>query len=271
MNVELVHWNPSRPRFPGKFGRLLKVPTNNFGDLLGPMIVRRILERQGIEVQQGERSVRLLSVGSVLRLAREGDVVWGSGANGKSLDAQHDYSRLDIRAVRGPLTKAFLEAKGITVPSVFGDPGLLVSHLWTREEIGATARPEGTTVVPNLHDYEAMGDRSKVVNPRGNVWDIVRRIACSKLVVGSSLHGIVIAEAFGVPARLVASRTEPAFKYEDYYRGTGRSEFEMAADVHSAEKMGGEPALDWNPSALLNAFPSDLWAAGRDASISVEG
>lgn len=270
MTVELVHWNPSRPRFPGRLGRLFKVPTNNFGDLLGPLVVRRILERQGIAERQGEESVRLLSIGSILRLAREGDIVWGSGANGKSLDVDHDYSQLDVRAVRGPLTKAFLEAKGITVPTVFGDPGLLVSHLWTREEIGATAKPEGTTVVPNLHDYEAMGDRSKVVNPRANVWDIVRRIACSKLVVGSSLHGIVIAEAFGVPARLVASRTEPAFKYEDYYRGTGRSEFEMAVDVPTAERMGGEPALDWNPSALLGAFPSELWAAETDASTSVK-
>ena len=41
-------------------------------------------------------------------------------------------------------------------------------------------------------------------------------------MVSSSLHGIVIAEAYGVPAVLVASSTEPVFKYEDYYAGTGR-------------------------------------------------
>ena len=46
-------------------------PVNNFGDLLGPVIVRRMLKRLGLDAQP-KISARLLSVGSCLHFARDG-------------------------------------------------------------------------------------------------------------------------------------------------------------------------------------------------------
>jgi pyruvyltransferase len=99
--VELVHWNPRPALFSGRLGKRVRIRPriNNFGDLLGPVIVRRLLELRGIDPKRG-RPTRLLSVGSVLRLAREGDTIWGTGANGKSLDRAFDFEALDVRATR---------------------------------------------------------------------------------------------------------------------------------------------------------------------------
>lgn len=260
MTVEVVHWNPKRPMVPGRLGRLVPVRrrVSNFGDLLGPMIVSRIVANHGLTERDGTR--RLLAVGSIINLARAGDVIWGVGANGKTLHRLTTYRELDIRAVRGPLTRAFLQEKGYHVPAIYGDPGMLLGRLWPREHAARRVRPRPVTVVPNFNDMPHAVGRSDVVDPRTYVWDVLGALAASDLVVGSSLHAIVVAESFGVPARLVTSSVEPRFKYEDYYRGTGRNEFRPAPDVETAIDWGGEPLPSWDPKPLLDAFPRDLWA-----------
>ncbi|MDQ0574562.1 polysaccharide pyruvyl transferase family protein [Agromyces albus] len=259
MAVEVIHWNPRRPAFPGLLGRALPVrrPVNNFGDILGPLIVQRITERLGLKEPTDRR--RLVAVGSILRLARDGDVVWGTGANGKSVAEPLPYASLDVRAVRGPLTRSYLAQEGITAPEVYGDPGLLIGYLWSREELAHGHAPSDLAVVPNLHDYVASRHHPDVVNPQANVWHVLGRIAASRMVVGSSLHGVVIAESLGIPARLVTSSTEPRFKYDDYYLGTGREPGAFAPNVDSAVRMGGCPPPEWDPMQLLGAFPTDLW------------
>ncbi|MFI2487944.1 polysaccharide pyruvyl transferase family protein [Promicromonospora kroppenstedtii] len=259
MPVDVVHWNPRRPVLPGRWGRLVpwRRPVGNFGDLLGPLIVARLVAREGLTEPVSPR--RLLAVGSILNLARTGDVLWGIGANGKTLDHPPAYRELDVRAVRGPRTAAFLRAKGHTVPDVFGDPGLLLGRLWSREQIARDTAPRAVTVVPNLNDRHLAVGRSDAVDPTGDLTATLGAIAASDLVVGSSLHGIVVAESLGIPARLVTSRAEPAFKFEDYYRGTGRPAFRPAPDVETAIGLGGEPPPAWAPGPLLAAFPRDLW------------
>ena len=251
--VELVHWNPRR-----RVSRLLPArvtrPVDNFGDLLGPLVVRELLRRSGRE--HPVTDARLLSIGSVLHFARDGDVVWGSGVNGKTLAAPVTATRLDVRAVRGPRTRAVLARHGIDAPEVYGDPGLLVGELWPRESFGG--RPAGVTVLPNLHDVPAYRRHPGFLDPRTPVRRVLARIAASSLVVGSSLHGIVVAESLGVPARLVLPRAEPLFKYEDHYLGSGRDGFTPAATVAEAVAAGGEPPAVLDP-ALRTAFPVDLW------------
>lgn len=89
---------------------------------------------------------------------------------------------------------------------------------------------------------------------------VVEQIVGADLVLASSLHGVVIAEAFGIPARHVRlTETEPPFKYDDYARGTGRSGIDSANSVAEALEMGGAPPISFDPQALLATFPHDLW------------
>jgi pyruvyltransferase len=233
---------------------------NNFGDLLGPLIVGRILSMQGIDVSQAVRDRRLLTIGSILHLARNGDVIWGTGVNGKVPDEHHDFDTLDVRAVRGPVTQQLLLSRGIEAPAVFGDPGLLLPVVvpelrnWTR------TRRHRLTIVPNFNDYQKYDAHPDLLDPRSPVFVCLRRLAESELVVGSSLHAIVVAESLGIPARLVSSGAEAPLKYEDYFLGTGRQRLRTARSVEQAVKMDGEEPAIFDAGELLAAFPSDLWA-----------
>lgn len=262
MTVEIVHWNPLRPVFRGRVGKLVPVKrqVGNFGDMLGPMIVERMRERLGLAVAVGLPDRRLLSVGSILQYARNGDVVWGSGINGKVDPPWAAIDTLDIRAVRGPRTRARLLEHGFTVPEVYGDPALLLPELYPElSDWALEPKRYPVTVVPNLHDVAANAGRPNVVSPRAPVWRVLERIARSELVVGSSLHGIIVAESLGIPARLVAPARENLFKYRDYYESTGRDVVPLASTVDAAIAAGGAPGLRWDPAPLREAFPAELW------------
>jgi pyruvyltransferase len=256
--VEIVHWNPRRrvSRFaPARLTR----PVNNFGDLVGPWVVAELLRRRGLDPDRAVRPARLVAVGSILHLAQNDDVVWGAGLNGKALALAPGVQRLDVRAVRGPRTRELLLEAGHDVPEVYGDPGALVGVLWDRP---TTARTRDLTVIPNLNDARGHPSHPALVSPRTSLEKIIGIIASSRFVTGSSLHAIVIAESFGIPARLIRSAAEPAFKYEDYYRGTGRDTHRAAETVAEAVALGGEPPAVLDP-ALLRAFPADLWAGSE--------
>ncbi len=98
-----------------------------------------------------------------------------------------------------------------------------------------------------------------MLDPRSPLDHCLRRIAQSELVVGSSLHALVVAESLDIPARLIRSRVEHELKYADYYLGTGRYDFRPADSIAEAIAAGGEPKPEWTPTALLKAFPYDLW------------
>lgn len=261
--VEIINWNPRVSyRMPGTKKRLRVGPrVNNFGDLLGPIIADRLLEVGGLRSssRRGTRK-RLLTVGSIMHFAQSGDTVWGTGVNGKVTPAVPVPENLDVRAVRGPLTREYLLAHGVDVPPVYGDPALLLPALVDGLAAQECDRVYPITVIPNLNDLEKYKeDGIDFVDPRSEVYSCLRRIARSEFVTGSSLHAIIVAEALGIPARLVKSDHESELKYLDYYLGSGRGGFKAANSVKQAVEWGGEPSLIWKPDALKNAFPSDLW------------
>jgi len=248
-HVELFFWKPEGSRL-------------NFGDHLARVIVTKLLADRGhLLEEETARPRRLFAIGSVLHFAADGDVVWGSGVNGKVDPQLHRFRALDVRAVRGPLTRDFLAARGIAAPPVYGDPALLLPALFPGRFARDAQRPYA--VVPNLHDLE-LAQRAgmrHLVSPTWSWNRCVAEILKAELVVSSSLHGIIIAEAYGIPARyLRLSDTEHLFKYNDYMLGTGRKEIEPAGSVEEALEMGGMPPPVFDADALLAAFPLDLWS-----------
>jgi pyruvyltransferase len=238
----------------------------NFGDLLGPPIVERMAESSGRDVDHAVGSGRLFSVGSVLHFAASGDHVWGAGVNGKVERSAYVFEDLKVHAVRGPLTREFLLDRNIDCPKVFGDPALLLPSLFPELIPPNSAKlAGGTLIIPNLNDFDDwVSSGIPVVDPRSPWRRLVARIAASSFVLGSSLHAIIVADAFGVPARLVSSRHESPFKYEDYYLGSGRDSYTAASTVRRAEEMGGESMLNWKGDKLSEAFPASLWLGIHD-------
>lgn len=260
-NVEVVHFNPKRRIFSGKLGQILPIkrPLNNFGDLLGPEVINYFL-KDTLSSSEAIKNRRLLTIGSIMHFAKDGDVIWGTGVNGKIDKNAHLFKQLDVRAVRGPLTRNFLLAKGVSVPEIYGDPGLLTPLVFPHLR-GLALKPKyDFTFIPNYNDIKALTNKKHVFNPRSGLLKCLERIAQSRVVVGSSLHAIIIAESLGIPARLIKSNAEDDFKYHDYYLGTGRSEVEFATDLDDALTMGGTVKIEKDIiSGLLESFPFDLW------------
>lgn len=75
----------------------------------------------------------------------------------------------------------------------------------------------------------------------------------------SSLHGIIVAGALGVPCRVVLSCAENPFKYLDYFRGSGRKDIDFADSPEQAMEMGTHDPMIWSPDNLLSSFPYDLF------------
>jgi pyruvyltransferase len=259
--VELVYWNPRRPVLKSRVGRRfpMRRPVNNFGDLLGPFIVDRMLARHGLSNRGPRRTSRsrLLTVGSVLHMASKGDTVWGTGVHGAFLGMNYPAG-LDIRAVRGPMTRDFLRTRGIEAPAVYGDPALLLPELLPELSRWASEPKRfELTIVPHFRESDSAYGVD-VLDPRAGLLYCLERIARSKLVVSSSLHGIIVAEAAGVPARLFHPTHQPLFKYEDYYAGTGRT-VDAASTASEAIMLGESEPPKWEREPLLAAFPCDLW------------
>ncbi|MEN9504468.1 MAG: hypothetical protein RI958_394 [Actinomycetota bacterium] len=262
---EIVQWNVVRPprllrRAPKRLHRFISRPEDNVGDLLGPVVVRLLLAQRGLPEGMLPAG-RLLTVGSIMHLARPGDVVWGSGRNARVSDANHHLDDLDVRAVRGPLTREWLHGNGVACPEVFGDPALLLPGLRPDLVKLSASKRHRVTFVRHFDDVPSLPRRGVTVrSARGDAEALLRTIVQSELVVSTSLHGVVVAEAFGVPARAIRNRFEPEFKFSDYFAATGRPGAQRLASLDDAIAAGGEQAIVFDPSPLLAAFPWDMFS-----------
>lgn len=244
--VRLIYWKPGDGSV-------------NFGDLLSKVVVSKILSDGGRSLDdEVSNPRRLLAVGSILHFAQTNDVVWGSGVNGKIPKDFYNFADLDVRSVRGPRTAEFLYQRGIKVPEIYGDPALLLPRMFANRFVVNPSRRY--VVVPNLHDLPLAKDWTNMISPLVGWNRCITQILEAELVIASSLHAVIVAEAYGIPARLVRiTDTEGLFKYQDYYEGTGRKNFQFAKSVPEALEMGGMEPVIFDEAKLLSAFPLDLW------------
>jgi len=238
---------------------------DNFGDCLSLKLVERIVGEPVIAYRKGvhKRIKKLLAIGSIIMMAGNNDIIWGSGVNGKDLDLKlYKFDQLDIRAIRGPLSRQFLiEKLNITCPEVYGDPALLMPFFFP-EFVKKENPARDYIVIPHYSENLFFPESSyPEVVYTSDPWDeIIEKILDSKLVVASSLHGIVVAEAYGIPARLLrVTKNEPMFKYQDYYSGTGRPDFKYASSVEEALVLGGESPPVCDLQKLYESFPIEYW------------
>lgn len=225
---------------------------HNFGDVLAPVLLAHV---SGLSPQlaHSRRSGKVVGLGSVLWAARPGDTVWGTGAQ---VDRPVDLAGTTILAVRGPRTARLIRGD---VPAVYGDPAIMLPHLHQprplpRSEVG---------LIPHVVDRSVMttSDPSvRTIDLATSDWRAVIDLICScDVVLSSSLHGVIAAEAYGVPAVWIKASENvvgDGFKFFDYYESTGR--------LVEGPRQWGEPVLDLVASAttppVLDPLPlMDAW------------
>lgn len=190
----------------------------NFGDELGPQIVSRLgYPVTRLPIDQAE----LISCGSVLGLVPSVRYsrlsIWGSGF---LLPGDTLKGKPDIIAVRGSLT-----ARKLKVNAPLGDPGILVPLLWPR-----TKQPiHKVGVIPHYVDKNQYSWADKVINPMGNVDTVIEEIQSCRSIASSSLHGLIVASAYGIPTvRLYHPKViGDEFKWVDYLSGIAGKSLEQ--------------------------------------------
>lgn len=190
----------------------------NFGDLLTPYI----LDYFNIDYQySGIESADIICVGSVARHARNNTIVLGSGMiNGRK---EKLNPNADWRFVRGPYTRQRVLDCGGSCPEIYGDAAMLLPLICPEEE-----KKYDIGIVPHFVDYEYV----KNTYPDYNVIDVInddplevaREITQCKKIISSSLHGIIAAHAYGIPAAWVEFSNKikgDKIKFKDHYAALG--------------------------------------------------
>ena len=238
----------------------------NLGDSLSPVIVNYMLQKKGICADRTVSSTKhLYAVGSVLTAGIQDCTVWGSGVLNTKLAYRLKKRSFDVRALRGPLSRAVMLDYGYKAPAVYGDPSLLLPEIYQpqnvtkTEKIGLVIHKDyKMSQMPNSH---SPGEEIVTLNICTNDYEqYVDRMVSLKKVISSSLHGIILAEAYGIPAILLKPQVD-AFKYFDYYYGTGRLNFPVADSVEQAKDMEAPVVPDFHEmrEQLKATFPYDLY------------
>lgn len=234
--------------------------SQNFGDCLSPWLVRK-LSGESVAYSDPTKQASLVAIGSLIGAPLQLGVVWGAGL------AADNLTPLSVKAVRGPLTRAVLLRQGVSCPEVYGDPAMLL-----RELCPDPVRPLFKVgLIPHIADFSALTvpprEGSLVIDVRWPVEEVILRIRQCKTTVSSSLHGLIVSHAFGIPCAPVRFGDRViggSFKFRDYLLGAGLADCGELPLVSGAEwsEIDGAPQigapLTFNTAGLRAAFTEAL-------------
>lgn len=194
----------------------------NFGDILTPYIFKHLFGYRAVYTPLHVKTPFMTCVGSIINKATEHTTVWGSGA--MRLEDKPNY-KAKYLAVRGPITRDLIIDNGGSCPSVFGDPALLLPKIYTPPAMNARY---DIGIAPHYVDYEmvrnwyANNPEIKVINLlNSNVNAVINEMSQCRSIVSSSLHGIIAAVAYGIPATWVEFSDKlsgDGTKFEDFFQ-----------------------------------------------------
>jgi pyruvyltransferase len=195
----------------------------NFGDLLTDLLIKRFtgLSTKLVSADKAE----LVMVGSILEhLPKDfSGVIAGCGKLHEKTNI--DFPNAKILALRGPLTAGNLKDK-----IVIGDPGLLADEL-----VPLTDKKYDLGIVPHWtdttleHDVRFKKYNPKIIRVADDPLKVITEISQCKKIISSSLHGIITADAFGLPRRIEMSprvlshphQEGGLYKWNDYSESIG--------------------------------------------------
>lgn len=244
----------------------------NYGDDLSPIIVGRVSGRR-VKFSHLKRC-DLVALGSIaditirsrrkriLRHPFRKTLVWGAGSFGAPPPPGQHY--LDIHAVRGPRTRKLLSLPDCTP---IGDPGLLLREIIEKP---IKKRYRWGVIPHTVHRnhprilHVASNSGAKIIDlATDDPLKTAREIAACHFIISSSLHGIITADAFGIPNAWMAT-TPPLYgghwKFHDYFESVDRTVSPMAPplELHSLEsqlKCANDSTVYKLCGELLRSFP----------------
>ena len=218
---------------------------DNFGDVLNA----NILDYCGIKYKHTVvyEHANLFCIGSVIRLAKN-SVILGSGiiksGTPEELDSKNTYE-----FVRGPRTRERVLACGGTCPPIYGDAALLLPRFCKEEskkyKVGFVPHYEHK----NKYTIELAKQKNWEFIDVSNVDPLVvaRKISSCEKIVSTSLHGIIAAHAYGIPAAHIEINQKELYgtitKFVDYHESVNL-EHQLSDIDNPYYQTGTLPDLD---------------------------
>ncbi|MEE0859028.1 MAG: polysaccharide pyruvyl transferase family protein [Acutalibacteraceae bacterium] len=234
----------------------------NVGDFLSTVVFDYMKKLYNLpDDYKSKKTIHLYAIGSIITGGYQNATIWGSGLirgneTKNGLFWWRLFRHLDIRCVRGPLTRELMIKNGYDCPEIYGDPAILLPMIYEPKEI---KQDKEYIVIPN---HSLNYNYPNTVNTLTcDYKGFIDSIVSSKLVISSSLHGIILAESYGIPAIFLCEKSLNDFKYKDWYYSTGRYNFPVANTVEEALEMtpADLPDLDNMRKNIIECFPYDLW------------
>lgn len=223
LKVELTSASRAWARLAFRTRRVMR----NFGDELSPLAVASAFG--GTPRWARPRKASLFAVGSLMDFVpvANAPLVWGTGLRSSPTEAFMTRWRTadpGVLAVRGPLTREELR---LPADTPLGDPGLLVPGI-------IPAQPDTGRILylPHYRDWNTLNGRAEiaslskrgfsVIEPSRSPRFVANAISGADGIVSASLHGLILAHAYGRPVvPLAPSGREPNFKYQDHFSAVG--------------------------------------------------
>jgi pyruvyltransferase len=191
----------------------------NFGDLM----TYDLLKHYGyIPIWFDEKRADLISTGSLIEHLSPSynGTILGTGAIDSNTKTQ--FLNAKIIGLRGKNTKKNL---GVVDSIVLGDPGLLADKLIQNER---SVKKFELGIIPHYLDVNntaiqklklKYGADISIINVRQEPSIVLKEMDACKNIISSSLHGLICADALGIPNRWIklSELLGDDFKFKDYY------------------------------------------------------
>lgn len=186
------------------------VKENNFGDWIGPWLVQKITgQTVAVPVHSSPANPSVYLIGSIISQVQTGGVVWGSGIIKSGSNGCRPKGRpKEILSVRGPLSRQRLQQLRIPCPERYGDAAMVMPR-YAPAPVGPKKYKLG--IIPHFVDYGAVKASPIAQDPRvlvidlktRNIDHVLQQLWQCECTVSSSLHGLVVSVAYGIPTRWV--------------------------------------------------------------------
>lgn len=167
-------------------------------------------------------------VGSILHQVDRNAIIWGTGFISEK-SRLREKPKL-ICAVRGPLTREIILKQGLECPEIYGDPALLYPKFYSPSK----DKTYKLGIVPhfidqNSHLLDQFRNKEEVliIDVTGGINKFIDEICSCEKIASSSLHGIIAADAYGIPSSWISFSDKvigSGFKFRDYFTSVGRKE-----------------------------------------------
>ncbi len=252
----------------------------NYGDILSRYIVERLSGAPVVffnALKQRKSLFKkkyLMAIGSILAHAQNKAHIWGSGI----ITREDQIAGATFYAVRGPLSRKRILELGHHCPAVYGDPAIL----WPLYYNPAVNKKYKIGIIPHYVDFKEAqtvydkDDRATVIDLlNDDVFYVTDRIVECENIISSSLHGVIVAHAYGIPALWVPFSNKLSgdnVKFEDYFRsveiepyslqplGYNKTYEELCNMLTAAPLLPQEEVLNGLRTNLIAAFPQEFKA-----------